>query len=72
MNITFEPTGVVRCLYTEEIDLRSIGHMKIERNTSVEFDEHSQEWLVKAEAGGELLFRHASRNECLIWEVINL
>jgi len=70
MNTTvlkFDATGTGHCLYTEAIDLSSLGALEIVRASRIEFNNGSQQWEVR-NAGGNLLFTDASRQTCLDWE----
>jgi hypothetical protein len=71
-SLRFDPTGRIDCFYTEAIDLREIGKLKVVRATCIEFNSASQEWEVKAAGDGMLLFSHPSRETCLRWERTNL
>ncbi len=70
--LRFDPTGKVACLYTEAIDLRSLGGLEIKRLTDVRFDETSQQWEVVMATTGETVHRDPSREACLAWERENL
>ena len=70
--ITFGPDGNGRCLYTEAIDLKSIGPLEIRRATSIEFNDKTQLWEVRDAKDNGLLFQNASREVCLLWEHENL
>ena len=65
--LRFDPTGTGHGLYTEVIDLASIGALEIHRATTIEFSNAKQEWEVK-DIGGEILFENPSRSACLQWE----
>lgn len=65
--IYIDSEGDCRCLYTERIDLRELGQLKIVRATTIEFNHHTSEWEVK-DSQNKLLFNHASRETCLAWE----
>ena len=65
--IRFDKEGTGHCLYTEAVDLSTIGPLQIARATSIEFNHGSQEWEVRG-LEGELLFSNHSRNVCLDWE----
>ena len=70
MNTTvlkFDATGTGHCLYTEAIDLSSLGALEIVRASSIEFNNGSQQWEVK-DAEGVRMFTDASRQACLDWE----
>jgi len=71
LNITFQSDGTATALWSEEIDLRELGTVTVNRASNVEFDANTQEWVVFDLAGKEL-HREASRNACLIWEQDNL
>lgn len=66
-NLTFNPSGIGTCFYTEAIDLSSIGVLEISRATTIEFNSGSRTWEVK-NIEGEILFENASRQTCLLWE----
>jgi len=61
------PDGTIQGLYTETIDLTTLGSLHIERATSVEFDNTAQRWRVLNRAG-ECLYDSPSREECLRFE----
>lgn len=64
--LVFDRDGTGHALYTEAIDLASIGELRMKRASSVEFDESIQKWTVLVDA--RIIFAHASRAECLRWE----
>jgi hypothetical protein len=66
--LRFDPTGKVACLYTEAIDLRSLGPLEIRRLTDVRFDDETQQWEVVMAGTGEIVHRDPSREVCLAWE----
>ncbi len=65
--ITFLPDGTGFCLYTELIDLQSIGRLEVTRATTIEFNNQTQHWEVKNMQGNTLFFSR-SRATCLEWE----
>lgn len=68
MNVlTVAPGGIVTGLYTETIPLAEIGALQVERLTSIEFKDDSQQWEVRDRAG-RLLHTAPSRAACLEWE----
>ena len=68
MNVlTFTPDGTGHGLYTEVIELSTVGGLAMERATSIEFNQSGQEWEVRT-AGGDLLHTNQSRTACLAWE----
>lgn len=66
-NLTFNPSGIGRCFYTEAIDLNQIGLLEITRASTIEFNDAMQVWEVKSKEG-DFLFENASRQTCLLWE----
>lgn len=65
--LTIRNNGEAGCLYSELIDLSSIGLLEVSRASNIEFNQQKQEWEVQA--NGRTLFSHASRAVCLAWEV---
>lgn len=65
--IRFSPDGTGRCLYTENIDLSSLGSLSIERASNIEFDNSCQVWRV-FNVDGRQLYESASRQDCIEWE----
>ena len=63
--LTFDANGTGSCLYSELIDLQSIGSLQVTRATEIEFNPLRQLWEVK---DGKTLFAHPSRTVCLAWE----
>jgi len=66
------PGGTIDCLYTEAIDLQSLGKLEVFRATDIRFCVKSQLWNVRCAATGKLLHSHRSRDNCLTWERDNL
>lgn len=65
--ITIKPDGEAGCLYSELIDLSSIGLLQVSRASHIEFNQAMQHWEVKV--NGKTLFSHSSRAVCLAWEI---
>ncbi len=66
--LIFSPDGSGRGLYTELIDLETIGDLSIQRASEIEFDNEAQLWGVTLPDSVEPMFRHPSRQACLDWE----
>ena len=66
-SLVFKPDGTGRGLYTEVIDLTCLGRLKVERATTITFDNRCQVWRVKDRTGFPL-FTSPSRETCLDWE----
>jgi hypothetical protein len=68
MNVlTVAPGGVVTGLYTETIPLFELGALHVERLTTIEFNDSTQQWEV-TDRQGHRLFADPSRAVCLQWE----
>lgn len=65
--LTFEASGNGRCLYTEQLDLNTIGKLEIRRASEIEFNNQKQQWEVR-NPENQLLYSHSSRAMCLNWE----
>jgi hypothetical protein len=69
MELVIEPTGSVRCLYGEAIDLTQLGPLAIRRGSYVEPDGDGN-WLCDlAPVGGPVLGPFPSRSQALAAEV---
>jgi hypothetical protein len=67
--ITISPDGTGTCLYTELINLHSIGTLEVTRASSIEFNSEDQVWEVRlASRPNTIAFSHTSRETCLDWE----
>jgi len=69
MTLIFAPGGTARCLYSELINLQTIGTLSCTRASSIEFNKETQEWTVCQDS---VLFSSPSRAKCLAWEQKNL
>jgi len=65
--LTFNTNGAGSCLYTELIDLQSIGSLEVTRATTIEFNKGTQQWEI-TDTNGIILFTHSLRSLCLAWE----
>ena len=65
MRLRVEPDGVVRCLYSEEIDLSCLGAASIQRASNVEPDEHGRWWADLAPVKGPRLGPFVLRSQAL-------
>ncbi|GAA5119350.1 hypothetical protein JIN84_21795 [Luteolibacter yonseiensis] len=70
--LRFHPDGRVGCLYTEAIDLRTLGKLEVSRATDIRFNDGTQQWEVRAAGDDRLLHSDPSREACLRWERENL
>jgi hypothetical protein len=69
--LLFSPDGQGHCLYSEVIDLTSIGRLEMQRVSLIEFNSTKQEWEV-IDTGNQLLFAHKSRQACVAWEQVHI
>ena len=68
MQLVIKPNGAVRCLYTEKIDLNTLGRSVIRRASHVEPDENGR-WIADlSPVGGPLLGPFARRSQALAAE----
>jgi hypothetical protein len=63
-----EPEGTVLAVYTDTIDLRTIGRIHAVRASVVEWDEPGQAWTARILATGERLGPFATRTEAVAAE----
>lgn len=71
INIVFEidEKGNLHGIYTEEIDLFSIGRVTdVKKASNVEFNERKQVWEVLSLCG-EVLYTNPSREVAIEWEI---
>lgn len=64
--------GRIDCLYTEAIDLRSLGKLEVTRATEIVFHPDQQAWEVRSVSSDDVLFAAPSREACLQWERENM
>jgi hypothetical protein len=65
MQLIILPTGEIRCLYDEAIDLAAIGHPVISRASHVEPDAEGQWWADLSPVDGPILGPFHQRTEAL-------
>ncbi|NLE61965.1 MAG: hypothetical protein GX616_26720 [Planctomycetes bacterium] len=65
--LTFHSDGTAQGLYTEAIPLHALGRLSIRRATTIEFDDASQQWVVRSPDGAHL-YQSPRRQQCLDWE----
>ena len=65
MMLIVGPQGGVRCLYTEAVDLTSLGRLSIRRASHVEPDDQGQWWADLAPVHGPRLGPFAIRSTAL-------
>ena len=71
MKITLEidKSGNIHCLYTDSVDLFSLGRVTdVRKASNVEFCEDRQMWQVTA-LSGEVLYENKSREKAIEYEI---
>lgn len=66
--LTFTTDGTGHGLYTDAIPLAEIGRLSVRRVSRIDYEESTQVWAVRPVHGRTVLYRHASRAECVAWE----
>lgn len=61
------PDGTVKGLFTEILDLTTLGLLEVRRAMAIEFDNPDQVWRV-FDPYGRSLYESPSREDCLTWE----
>ena len=61
------PDGTVYGFYTEAINLTALGTLRVERASTIEFDNLNQVWRV-FDRRGRCLHSSPSRADCVRWE----
>jgi hypothetical protein len=65
MHLLIDPSGDMRCVYSETIDLHALGELTIARASSVEPDAQGQWWADLGPVGGPRLGPCDRRSESL-------
>jgi len=68
MQLIIEPSGMMRCIYAETIDLAALGDLTIQRASHVEPDESGAWWAELFPVGGPRLGPFAKRSDALTAE----
>lgn len=68
MQLVIAPNGTLRCLYSELLDLRTLGHPTIERASHVEPDQQGQWYVDLAPVSGPKLGPFTRRSEAVAAE----
>lgn len=68
MQLIIDPTGTVRCVYDEAIDLGALGHVHVRRGSHVEPDAEGQWFADMSPVGGPTLGPFAIRSDALAAE----
>jgi hypothetical protein len=61
------PDGTIQGLYTEALDLSTLGLLEVRRAMTIEFDNPAQVWRV-FNRSGRSVYDSPSREDCLAWE----
>ena len=68
MILIIDLAGLMRCLYAEAIDLRSLGELSIARASRIEPDDQGNWWADLSPAAGPVLGPFGLRSEALAAE----
>ena len=68
MTLIIDPAGQGHCLYTEDLDLRSLGPMHIARASQLEPDDQGNWWANLSPVAGPVLGPFGLRSEALAAE----
>lgn len=68
MVLLVEKTGNITALYSEAIDINTLGNPSIKRWSHIEYDNVNCLWTVRMAGSKKIIHRNASREECLKWE----
>lgn len=68
VQIVFRPGGTAKCVYSEEMNLRVLGPLKIQRGSHVEPTESGQWTADLSPVGGPFLGPFDSRSRALLAE----
>jgi hypothetical protein len=69
MKLLIEPSGDLRCIYGEAIELNELGSLTIKRGSHLEPDQQGRWWADLTPAGGPALGPFSSRSLALAAEV---
>ena len=69
MKLLIEPSGNLRCIYGEAIELNQLGSLTIKRGSHLEPDQQGRWWADLTPAGGPTLGPFSSRSLALAAEV---
>lgn len=68
--LLIKSNGDIQCLYMDDIDLRKLGELKVERASNVEFDTTKRTWSVRLVESGEIIGEDfIKRTDALAFEV---
>ena len=65
MQLVITPSGAVRCIYSEEIDLAVLGSPTITRASHVEPDDQGQWWADMSPVAGPRIGPYSHRSQAL-------
>ena len=67
--INFGDDGTAQTLWTDLIPLAELGHLRVQRASWIDWNEHTQKWEVRLSPhADDPVFSHESREVCLQWE----
>lgn len=66
--LSFDEEGGVSCLWTDELPLRELGVLDVQRASSIEFNPATCEWDVRWTGSDEVVYSDPDREACITWE----
>ena len=69
MELIIGPSGAIRCIYSEELDLHQLGRLQIERGSHVEPTSDGQWTADLSPVGGPMLGPFPHRSDALAAEL---
>jgi hypothetical protein len=67
--LDIDTNGDIHCLYTDDIDLFSVGQItNVRKASNVEFNEKDQVWEVLS-LGGKVMHTNPNREKAIEWEI---
>lgn len=66
----FKPDGTAQCLHTDNLPLRELGKLSMQRASRIEWNDNDQAWIVLLDVMPipQVLYAADSRADCLAWE----
>lgn len=66
--LTFDDDGTASTLWTDKLPLAELGRLTVTRASWIDWNPETQEWEVRFDPDGNVVFSDPSRTACLAWE----